>query len=88
MTIVERSTWTRRQLDNVAWQFLRSEFTDEIYAKWDIEARLDAFLLYRGFRRLHDDGVAYRALLERVEANLPAAARLGIPPMVGKGQAQ
>ncbi len=86
MTTIERSTWTPRQLDNVAWQFLRSEFSDEIYAKWDIEGRLDAFLLHRGFRKLHDDAAAYRALRERVMANLPAAALLGLPPMTARGQ--
>ncbi|WP_216847811.1 hypothetical protein [Arthrobacter sp. SLBN-53] len=65
-------------MDDVAWQFLRSEFTDEIYAHWPIDRRLDAFLLHRGYRCLHDDGSAYGALLERVMANLPVAARRGV----------
>lgn len=33
MTTIERLTLTRSQLDDVAWQFLRSEFTDETYAQ-------------------------------------------------------
>lgn len=80
MTTIERLTLTRSQLDNVAWQFLRSEFTDETYAQWPIERRLDAFLLHRGFRKLHDDGSAYGALLDRVMVNLPTAARMGVLP--------
>ncbi|GAA2568938.1 hypothetical protein [Mycolicibacterium diernhoferi] len=72
-----RLALTRSQLDNVAWQFLRSEFTDEVYARWPIDRRLDAFLLHRGYRRLHDDGSAYGALLDRVMANMAAAARNG-----------
>jgi hypothetical protein len=71
---------TQSQLDDVAWQFLRSEFTGEVYAQWPIDRRLDVFLLHRGYRRLHDDGSAYSALLDRVMANLPVAARIGLLP--------
>ncbi|PRC44046.1 hypothetical protein C6A85_000000102230 [Mycobacterium sp. ITM-2017-0098] len=76
---------TEPQLDDVAWQFLRSEFTGDIYAQWPIDRRLDAFLLHRGFRRLHDDGSAYGALLDRVMANIASAVRIGVltPPKAG-----
>ncbi|CAN3127441.1 hypothetical protein ACNUDN_05990 [Mycobacterium sp. smrl_JER01] len=85
VTSTDRPAPTQRQLDDVAWQFLRSEFTGEIYAQWPIDRRLDVFLLHRGFRKLHDDGTAYSALLERVMANLGAAARIGVlhPPSAG-----
>ncbi|MDA2891208.1 hypothetical protein PDG61_09810 [Mycolicibacterium sp. BiH015] len=75
-----RTVPTQSQLDDVAWQFLRSEFTGEVYAQWPIDRRLDVFLLHRGYRRLHDDGSAYSALLDRVMANLPVAARIGLLP--------
>ncbi|ABM12240.1 MULTISPECIES: hypothetical protein [Mycolicibacterium] len=78
MTSTDRPAPTQRQLDDIAWQFLRSEFTGEIYAQWPIDRRLDAFLLHRGHRRLHDDGSAYGALLERVMANLGDAVRTGV----------
>lgn len=85
MTSIDRPAPTQRQLDDIAWQFLRSEFTGDIYAHWPIDRRLDVFLLHRGFRKLHDDGSAYGALMERVMANLGAAARLGMlpPPHTG-----
>lgn len=85
MTSIDRPAPTQRQLDDIAWQFLRSEFTGAIYAHWSIDRRLDVFLLHRGFRKLHDDGSAYGALMERVMANLGAAARLGMlpPPHTG-----
>lgn len=84
-TSTDQLALTQRQLDDVAWQFLRSEFTDNIYAHWPIDRRLDAFLLHRGYRKLHDDGSAYGALLERVMANLGAAVRIGVlrPPPTG-----
>ena len=75
-----RTVPTQSQLDDVAWQFLRSEFTGDVYAQWPIDRRLDVFLLHRGYRRLHDDGSAYSALLDRVMANLPVAARIGLLP--------
>lgn len=78
MKSMYRTAPTPKQLENVAWQFLRSEFTDPMYAHWPIDRRLDAFLLHRGYRWLHDDGTAHGALLERVMANLPIAARTGV----------
>ncbi len=81
-----RLALTRSQLDNVAWQFLRSEFAEEVYAHWTIDRRLDAFLLHRGYRRLHDDGSAYVALLDRVMANLAAAGRHGAQFSAADGQ--
>lgn len=80
-----RISLTRRQLDNVAWQFLRSEFTEDIYAHWPIDRRLEVFLLHRGYRQLHDDGSACSALLDRVMANLPVAAQIGILPARSTG---
>ena len=77
-TSTDHLALTRRQLDDIAWQFLRSEFTGDIYAQWSLDHSLDVFLLHRGFRKLHDNGSAYSALMERVMANLGTAARLGL----------
>ena len=70
----------RHRLDDVAWQFLSSEFAGEIYLDWPIDRRLDAFLRHRGFGELHDDGTAYEALLDRVMANIGAAMQAGVVP--------
>lgn len=78
MARTNRAKPTTGQLDDVAWQFLRSEFTGAIYADWPIDRRLDAFLLHHGHRRLHDDGSAYTALLDRVMANIAPAVRHGV----------
>lgn len=86
MTSTAHTVLTEPQLDDVAWQFLRSEFTGDIYAQWPIDRRLDAFLLHHGFRRLHDDGSAYSALLDRVMTNIASAVRIGVltPPKAGQ----
>ena len=68
------------QLDDVAWQFLRSEFASDIYADWPIDRRLDGFLRRYGHRELHDDGSACNALLDRVMANIGPALRDGVLP--------
>lgn len=86
MAFTDRRTVSEGQLDNVAWQFLRSEFTNGSYAHWPIDRRLDVFLLHHGYRRLHDDGSAYAMLLDRVMANLPTAGRIGVLAMPKAGQ--
>ena len=73
---------TRDHLETIAWQFLRSEFTGQIYADWPIDRRIDAFLLHRGQTGLLNDGSAYDALMERVMANIGAALRAGVLPML------
>lgn len=78
MAPTERTDRAGVQLDDVAWQFLRSEFAGEIYADWPIDRRLDAFLRHHGHRELHDDGSAYDALLDRVMANIAPALREGV----------
>lgn len=83
MALPRRTKPTDGQLNDVAWQFLRSEFTDAIYADWPIDRRLDAFLLHHGFRLLYEDGSAYQALLDRVMANIAPAVRVGVLPAVG-----
>lgn len=80
MTPTEHSEVTREQLDAIAWQFLRSQFTSQIYADWPIDRRIDAFLLHYGPTELLNDGSVYEALLERVMANIGPALRAGILP--------
>lgn len=69
---------TRGQLDDIAWRFLRSEFSSPIYADWPIDRRLNAYLLHQGPRRILGSGSAFEALLERVMANIAEAIRLGV----------
>lgn len=78
MTPIDQSEMTTAQLDDIAWRFLRSEFTSQIYADWPIDRRLDAFLLHHGPRRIIDNGSTYDALLERVMANIGPALRIGV----------
>ncbi len=85
-TSPQRGLPTESQLDDLAWQFLKSEFTGDLYVRWSLDRRLDTFLLRRGYRRLHDDGSAYDALLNRVMAHLPAAVRNGVLPTTNAGE--
>lgn len=65
-TPTDRFKMTRIQLDSIAWKFLRSEFTGQIYADRPIDRRIDAYLLHHGLTELLNDGSAYDALLECV----------------------
>jgi uncharacterized protein YqjF (DUF2071 family) len=76
----DRSELTRAELDTIAWQFLRSEFTDQSYADWPIDRRLDAFLLHYGPTGMLADGTAYNELLEHVMTNIGPALRNGVLP--------
>jgi hypothetical protein len=80
MTSTDHTEVPRDQLETIAWQFLRSEFTSQIYADWPIDRRIDAFLVHRGQTSLLNDGSAYNALMERVMANIRRASRAGILP--------
>ncbi len=78
MTPTYREELTPAELDAIAWRFLRSEFTGQIYADWPIDRRIDAYLLHQGPAELLNDGSAYDALLERIMANVGAALRNGV----------
>jgi hypothetical protein len=80
MTSTDHTEVTQQQLNTIAWEFLRSEFTGQIYADWPIDRRIDAFLLHRGQTDLLNDGTAYNALMDRVMANIGPALRAGILP--------
>ena len=68
---------TTSQLDDIAWDFLGSEFAEQIHADWPIDRRVDAFLRHEGRDDLVKDGAAYDALLQRVMANIGRALRQG-----------
>lgn len=82
MTPTEHVELTLQELDAIAWGFLRSEFTEQTYADWPLDRRIDAYLVHHGLRDSVDDGFAYQALLERVMANVGPALRNGVlaPP--------
>jgi hypothetical protein len=80
MMPTDRFEMTLGQLDAIAWKFLRSEFTQQSYADWPIDRRLDAYLLHHGPTGLINDGSAYNGLLERVMANIGPALRNGVLP--------
>lgn len=66
------------ELDELAWEFLGSEFTQDIYADWPLERRLDAYLRHHQLDGIVNDGAAYSSLLDRVMTNIGAAHRCGI----------
>jgi hypothetical protein len=68
---------TTSQLDAIAWDFLGSEFAEQIHADWPMDQRVDAFLRHEGRDDLAYDGAAYAALLQRVMANMGRALRQG-----------
>ena len=68
----------RQQLEAIAWGFLGSEFTDQNYAIWSLDRRVDAYLHHHGRDDLNNDGAAYDALLQRVMANIRGAVRRGV----------
>lgn len=78
MARIDRNNPSSGHFDDVAWQFLRSEFAGAIYGNWPVDRRLGAFLLRHGYRRLYDDGSAYHALLDRVMDNIAPAVRCGV----------
>lgn len=80
MVPTDSSDLTRAELDAIAWRFLRSEFSTQIYADWPLDRRLDAFLLHHGPIALRDDGSAYNELLDHVMANIGPALRSGVLP--------
>ena len=67
-----------QHLEVIAWDFLASEFTGQIYADWTIDQRVDAYLHHHGRDDLMYDGAAYDALLQRVMDNVGQALRRGI----------
>lgn len=51
--------------DQFAWQFLHSDYVEDIHANWSLEQRLEGFLRNRGLARLADDGDVCTIILDR-----------------------
>ena len=78
MMPTDRVELTRQELDAIAWRFLGSEFAGPMYADWPIDRRLDAYLQHHGPTDMVNDGSVFKALLERVMANVGPALRNGV----------
>jgi hypothetical protein len=78
MTSAGRVELTEQESNSIAWEFLRSEFTEPIYCDWPIDRRFDVFLHHQGRDDLINDGAAYDVLLQRVMVNIGPALRRGI----------
>jgi nitroreductase len=63
------------ELDELAWKFVGSEFSQDIYADWPLDRRLDAYLRHHQLGGIVNDGAS---LLDRVMTNIGAAHRGGI----------
>ncbi|MEW5812916.1 MAG: hypothetical protein AB1925_26120 [Actinomycetota bacterium] len=80
MTPIEPVEASPAALEQIAWQFLSSEFAGRTYADWPLDRRLDVFLRHNGYHALHDDGSAYENLLGHVMNNISIAVRKGTLP--------
>jgi uncharacterized protein YqjF (DUF2071 family) len=78
LTAANRVELTAKQLDQIAWRFLRSEFTEQVYANWPIDRRIDTYLLHHGLTDIINDGSTYNALLDHVMASIGPALRNGV----------
>lgn len=76
---------TDRDVDQFAWQFLRSDYVEDIHANWPLERRLEGFLRNRGLARLADDGDVCTIILDRVTTYLGQThRRVGGPIAPGR----
>jgi Family of unknown function (DUF5313) len=78
MTSAGHVELTEQELDAIAWRFLGSEFTGELYANWPIDRRVNAYLMHHRLIHVANDGAACDALLHRVMANIGRALRHGV----------
>jgi hypothetical protein len=69
---------TEQELDAIAWKFLGSEFTGELYANWPIDRRVNAYLMRHRLMHVANDGAACDVLLHRIMANIGRALHRGV----------
>jgi hypothetical protein len=75
MTLADHVELTEQsRLDAIAWTFLGSEYTGELYANWPIDRRVNAYLMHHRLMHVANDGAACDALLHRVMANIGGRA--------------
>jgi hypothetical protein len=74
------SEFATKDLEAIAWRFLRSEFASQIYADWPIDRRIEGYLLHHEASEIFRDGSSYSALLDLVMANIGPASRDGVLP--------
>lgn len=73
----KRGSMSERDIEDIAWGFLRSEFTHPVYADWTLDRRIDTYLSHRGLARAVDDANAYGRVTERIMANVRHARSCG-----------
>src|ERR1700694_3825915 len=78
MTLAGHVELTEQDLDAIAWKFLGSEFTGELYANWPIDRRVNAYLMHHRLMRVAHDGAACDAFMHRLMPNIGRALRHGV----------
>ncbi len=80
--IVRGDRFAAAALDDIAWGFLCSEYSEHTHWDAPLDRRLDSYLRHRGLEQVVNDGSAYSAVLDRVMANFKRARNSGVlaPP--------
>jgi len=59
---------TDRDVDTITYDFLHSQYVEDIYSSWSLDRRLQTFLHRSGLGRVADDGDLHDLVLDRVMA--------------------
>lgn len=79
MTQATNTELSSKELDAIAWNFLKSGFAGHMGMGQPIAQRMDAFLVHSGLIRIVYDASLYDTLLQRITANVGSALRSGMP---------
>lgn len=61
-------------VDELARQFLDSDYVSDLYSRWSLDQRLSAFLRRSGHARVDDDGDLFNVILDRVMTGISSVA--------------